>query len=146
MSPIDLFHLVSFESYDGSGNILAVTESDGSLEVVLILSNPVGKNVTVNVVTTAMTATGLLNVFCILKIITLFSWWRFLTISKLTSNFYCRISKAIPIVNDDTYELEETFQPEISVPETAVVAGVIDGCDPYNPSTTVRITDDHKLS
>ena len=87
--------VVSFESDDGSGITLAVTESDGSLEVVLVLSKPVGDDVTVNVVATAMTATGLLNVFCILTIICLFSWWRFWTISKLSSNFYCWISKTI---------------------------------------------------
>ena len=66
--------VVSFESDDGSGITLALTESDGSLEVVLVLSKPVGEAVTVNVVATAMTATGLLNVFCILTIICLFSW------------------------------------------------------------------------
>ena len=57
--------VVSFESDDGSGIPLAVTESVGSLEVVLVLSKPVGEDFTVNVVATAMTATGLLNVFCI---------------------------------------------------------------------------------
>ena len=87
--------VVSFESDDGSGITLAVTESDGSLEVVLVLSKPVGEAVTVNVIATAMTATGLLNVFCILTIICLFSWWRFWSISELSSNFYCWISKTI---------------------------------------------------
>ena len=66
--------MVSFESDDGSGITLAVTESDASLEVVLVLSKPVGEDVTVNVVATAMTATGLLNVFCISTIVCLFSW------------------------------------------------------------------------
>ena len=47
----------------------------------------------------------------------------------------------IPIISDNVYELEETFQLEISVPEAAVAAGVIDGCDPYTPRATVRITD-----
>ena len=48
----------------------------------------------------------------------------------------------IPIIGDNFYELEETFQLEISVPEAAVAAGVIDGCDPYTPRATVRIADD----
>ena len=56
--------VVSFESDDGSGITLAVTESDGSLEVVLVLSKPVGEDVTVNVVATSKTAVGLLNVIC----------------------------------------------------------------------------------
>ena len=50
----------------------------------------------------------------------------------------------IPIINDNVYELEETFQLEISVPEAAVAAGVIDGCDPYTPSATVSIADDDR--
>ena len=49
----------------------------------------------------------------------------------------------IPIINDNVYECEETFQLEISVSEATVVAGV-DGCDPYTPSATVRITDDDR--
>ena len=50
----------------------------------------------------------------------------------------------IPIISDDDYELEETFQLDISVPEAAVAAGVIDGCDPYTPIVTVRIADDDR--
>ena len=50
----------------------------------------------------------------------------------------------IPIINDNISELEETFQLGISVPEAAVAAGVIDGCD---PSAIVSIADDDcKLS
>ena len=56
--------MVSFESDDGSGLALEIIESGGSLEVFLVLSKPVGEAVTVNVVVTDMTATGLLNVFC----------------------------------------------------------------------------------
>ena len=48
----------------------------------------------------------------------------------------------IPIISDNVYELEETFQLEISFPEAAVAAGVIDGCDPYTPSAAVNIADD----
>ena len=50
----------------------------------------------------------------------------------------------IPIINDTVYELEETFQLEISVPDATVAAGVISGCDPYTPSATVTITDDDR--
>ena len=50
----------------------------------------------------------------------------------------------IPIISDNVYELEETFQLEINVPEAAVAAGVIDGCDPYTPRATVRIADDDR--
>ena len=57
--------MVSFESDDGSGLALEVTESGGSLQVFLVLSKPVGEAVTVNVVAIPMTATGLLNVVCI---------------------------------------------------------------------------------
>ena len=44
----------------------------------------------------------------------------------------------IPIITDNVYEGDETFQLEIIVPKEAVTAGVIDGC----PSLTVRIIDD----
>ena len=48
----------------------------------------------------------------------------------------------IPIVNDNVYELDETFQLELSIPEAAVRAGVIDGCDPFTLRETVEIVDD----
>ena len=52
----------------------------------------------------------------------------------------------IPIINDTVLEPDETFALEISVPEATVRAGVIDGCDPFTPRQTVRITDnDRKL-
>ena len=50
----------------------------------------------------------------------------------------------IPISNDTVYERSETFQVKISVPEAAVAAGVISGCDPYTPIATVTITDDDR--
>ena len=53
-----------------------------------------------------------------------------------------RQSVNIPIINDSIHELDENFQLEISVPDVAVAAGVIDGCDPFTPSVTVEITDD----
>ena len=58
-----------------------------------------------------------------------------------------RQSVEIPIINNDTvFELDETFSLEISVPEATVRAGVIDGCDPFTPRRTVKITDnDRKL-
>ena len=51
----------------------------------------------------------------------------------------------VSIIDDNIYELNETFQLEINVPETAVAAGVINGCDLFTPSVTVEITDDRKL-
>ena len=48
----------------------------------------------------------------------------------------------IPIINDDDFELDESFQLELSVPEAAVRAGVIDGCDPFTPERTIDIIDD----
>jgi len=50
----------------------------------------------------------------------------------------------IPIANDTFYEFDEAFQLEISVPEAAVRAGVIDGYmyDPFTPSVNVKIIDD----
>ena len=48
----------------------------------------------------------------------------------------------IPITDDIFYELTETFQLEINVPEAAVGAGVISGCDPFVPSLNVEIIDD----
>ena len=51
----------------------------------------------------------------------------------------------IPIIDDSVKELDETFELEISVPETAIATGVIDGCDPFTSSVTVEITDDRKL-
>ena len=50
----------------------------------------------------------------------------------------------IPIISDNVYELDEAFQLEISVPEAAVAAGVIDGCDPHTPSAIIRIADDDR--
>ena len=50
----------------------------------------------------------------------------------------------IPIINNTVYERDETFQLEISVPEAAVAARIISGCDPYTPSATVTITDDDR--
>ena len=55
-----------------------------------------------------------------------------------------RQSVNIPIIGDNVYELDETFQLEISVPEAAIAASVIDGCNPYTPSATVRIADDDR--
>ena len=48
----------------------------------------------------------------------------------------------IPIITDNVYEGDETFQLEISVPEDTVTVGVIDGCDPFTPSAIVEIIDD----
>ena len=53
-----------------------------------------------------------------------------------------RQSVNIPIINDTVLEPDETFQLELSVPEAAVRAGVIDGCDPFTPRQTITINDD----
>ena len=50
----------------------------------------------------------------------------------------------IPIIGDNVYELKETFQLEISVPEAAVAVGVTDGCGTYTPRATVSIADDDR--
>ena len=58
--------MVFLESDDGSGITIAVTESDGSLEIILVLNKPVGVDVITCrkcTIATAITATGLLNVF-----------------------------------------------------------------------------------
>ena len=55
-----------------------------------------------------------------------------------------RQSVNIPIIKDTVFELDETFQLQLSVPEVAVRAGVIDGCDPFTPRQTVEITDDDR--
>ena len=43
---------------------MQVTESDGMLEVDLVLSKPVNQEVNVSLVATGLTATGLLKLFC----------------------------------------------------------------------------------
>ena len=50
----------------------------------------------------------------------------------------------IPIIIDTVFELTESFQLEIDVPEAAVRAGVIDGCDPFTARQTIEITDDDR--
>ena len=61
--------MVSFESTGGSDSTIQVSESAGSLQVVLVLSKPVDQQVTVFVIATDITATGLLNVFCMLTVL-----------------------------------------------------------------------------
>ena len=52
----------------------------------------------------------------------------------------------IPIIDNDVYELSEDFQLTLDVPEAAVRAGVIDGCDPFTAEGSVQIFDnDRKL-
>ena len=124
-----------------------VTESDGALEVVLVLSKPVNQEVNVSVVATGLTATGLLKVFC-----------RYNNNHQLffyivdkdfgpPENYIVmfpagsiRQSVDIPIINDDVFELDETFKLEIKVPEEAFAFGVRDGCHSFTP--IVKITDD----
>ena len=68
--------MVSFESTGGSVSTIQVSESAGSLQVVLVLSKPVDQQVTVFVIASDITAAGLLNVFCILTVLIScsFSW------------------------------------------------------------------------
>ena len=53
--------MVSFETNGGSGATITISESAGPLEVVLVLSKPVDEEVTVFVIATDITATGLLD-------------------------------------------------------------------------------------
>ena len=48
----------------------------------------------------------------------------------------------IPIIDDDVFEFSEDFQFTLDVPEAAVRAGVIDGCDPFTAEGSVQIIDD----
>ena len=61
--------MVSFESTGRSVSTIQVSESAGSLQVVLVLSKPVDQQVTVFVIATDISAAGLLNVFCILTVL-----------------------------------------------------------------------------
>ena len=61
--------VVSFETNGGSGVTLRVSESAGSLVVVLVLSEAVGEEVSVFVIATGTTARGLLNLVCTLTIL-----------------------------------------------------------------------------
>ena len=69
--------MVSFESTGGSDTTIQVLETAGSLQVVIVLSKPINQQVTVFVIATDISATGLLNVFCILTVLIScsFSWW-----------------------------------------------------------------------
>ena len=51
-----------------------------------------------------------------------------------------RQSVKIPIINDNVFELDETFKLEINIPEEAVAVGVRDGCHSFTP--IVKIIDD----
>ncbi len=139
--------MVSFETNGGSAVTIVIPERVGSLVVVLVLSEAVGEPVTVYVIAIDITARGLLNLVYTLTI--LFSSFiagkDFGPSQNYTVTFPAgstRQSVNIPIINDTVFELDETFQLEIIVPEAAVRAGVIDGCDPFTPRQTVKIIDD----
>ena len=52
----------------------------------------------------------------------------------------------IPVIDNNEYELSRDFQLTLNVPEAAVRAGVIDGCDPFTDEISVQINnDDRKL-
>ena len=142
--------MVSFELTGESGSTIQVTESAGSLQVVLVLSKPVSTNVTIFVVATNITATGLQNVVCTSQL-SFFHLYIIIAgkdfghsqnypVTFLTGSITQSVN--IPIIDDNFYELNETFQLEINVSETAVATGVIDGCDPFAHGITVEITDD----
>ncbi len=140
--------VVSFETNGGSGVTIVISESAGSLVVVLVLSEAVGEEVSVFVIATNVTARGLLNLVCALTSLFSCSFIAgedFGPSENYTVTFPAgstRQSVNIPIINDTVLELDETFQLELSVPEAAVRAGVIDGCDPVTPRQTVEIIDD----
>ena len=50
----------------------------------------------------------------------------------------------IPIIDNNVYELNRDFQFRLNVPEVAVRAGVIDGCDPFTDGRSVQIIDDDR--
>ena len=50
----------------------------------------------------------------------------------------------ITIINDNIFELDETFKLEINVPEEAVAVGVRDGCHSFTPIVNI-IDDDRKF-
>ena len=126
-------------------------ESAGSLQVGLVLNKPVDQQVNVSVMAIDITATGVLNVFCIFTVLFSFNLAGndFGPSQNYTVNFIAgSISQSvnIPIIIDNINEGNETFQLVISVPEEAVAAGVIDGCDPFTPSVTIEIiNEDSKL-
>ena len=143
--------VISFELTGGSGSTIQVTESDGSLEVTLALSRQWtgGRFVdflTSYIVATEITATGLLKFF-------VYEW--FLLVGHLAGEDFgpsksypvtfhhgsLRQSVNIPIIDDNVYEFDETFQLEI-ISSLAVAYGVIDGCGLFAPSVTVVCTDD----
>ena len=55
-----------------------------------------------------------------------------------------RQSVEIPIIDNNVYELNRDFQFRLDVPEVAVRAGVIDGCDPFTNGRFVQIIDDDR--
>ena len=138
--------MVSFKSTDGPGSTIQVSESDGSLVVVLVLSKAVGEQVSVFVIATNITARGLLNLLCMLPVL--------INCSLAGSDYgpsqnytvtfpagSTRQSLTIPIINDSICEHNEAFQLKFSVPEATVKAGIIDGCD-----INVQIVDDDCIS
>lgn len=50
----------------------------------------------------------------------------------------------IPIIDNNVYELNRDFQFRLDVPEAAVRASVIDGCDPFTDGRSVLIIDDDR--
>ena len=140
--------VVSFETNGGSGVTIVISESAGSLVVVLVLSEAVGEEVSVFVLATGTSARGLLNLVCALTSLCSCSFIAgedFGPSQNYTVTFPAgstRQSVNIPIINDTVSEPDEIFQLDLSVPEAAVRAGVIDRCDPFTPRRIIEINDD----
>ena len=136
--------VVSFESIGGSDFTIQVSESNGSLQVVLVLNKPVDQQVTVFVIASNLTATGLLNLYInssdhLIDHLAVDDFGPSKNYTVTFTDGSTRQSVNIPIIADDVCESDETFQLEISVPKEAVAAGITLGCD---SSVTVKITDD----
>ena len=50
----------------------------------------------------------------------------------------------IPIIDNNVHEVTRYFQLTLDVPEAAVRACVIVGCDPFTAKRSVEITDDDR--
>ena len=134
--------MVSFES---TSSTIQVSESAGSLQIVLVLSKAVNQQVNVIITSKAITAKGLLILFHLN-----YQCWSIVYLADEDfgppqSHIVTfptgsrRQSVNILINNDDIDEGDEKFKLEISVPEVAVRAGVIDGC---KNSLNIEIIDD----
>ena len=139
---------VAVVSFESTSSTIQVSESAGSLQVVLVLSKTVDQQVSVIVTSKAKTAKGLLILFYLSYVYN--QCWSIVSLADEDfgppqSHIVTfptgsrRHSVNIFINDDDIDEGDEKFELEISVPEVAVRAGVIDGC---KTSLKVEIIDD----